>query len=91
MHGGLPADVALRWSIEGWDIGKRRDVVVPDVSRVKRSGGGAYDPEDAPMQQFRCVCVCARACVCVELGVGVCCVYAFRSARTLCVCVCSRA
>ena len=22
-------------------------------SRVKRSGGGAYDPEDAPLQQFR--------------------------------------
>jgi len=30
-HGGLPADMALRWSIEGWDRGKRRDVVVPEV------------------------------------------------------------
>jgi len=26
--------------------------VVPEVSRVKRSGGGAYDPAEAPLQQF---------------------------------------
>ena len=51
-HGGLPPDVALRWSVEGWDDAKRRDVAVPQVSRVKRSGGGAYDPEEAPLQQF---------------------------------------
>jgi len=27
-HGGLPQEVALKWNIEGWDIKKRRDVVV---------------------------------------------------------------
>jgi hypothetical protein len=33
-HGGLPADTALRWSIEGWDRSKRRDVVVPEVRHI---------------------------------------------------------
>ena len=27
-------------------------MLVPEVSRVRRIGGGAYDPEDAPLQQF---------------------------------------
>ena len=51
-HGGLAPDVALRWSVEGWDDTKRRDVAIPEVSRVKRSGGGAYDPEEAPLQRY---------------------------------------
>ena len=51
-HGGLGADVALRWAVEGWDAAKRRDMVVPQVSRVKRNGGGAFDPEEAALQQF---------------------------------------
>lgn len=51
-HGGLGLDVALRWSVAGWDGARRRDVAIPEVSRVKRSGGGAYDPEEAPLQRF---------------------------------------
>ena len=33
-HGGLTADMALQWSIEGWDRSKRRDVVVPEVRHI---------------------------------------------------------